>query len=356
MKIGILGLPNSGKTTLFNALTRSEVPVTVYADAKAEPHLGEVEVIDERITWLSNLYNPKKTTYARIEMIDFAGVSQGAAKEGSLSGELLRLIKNTDALAVVLRNFQSDLVGAPEPEKELNIITEELLLSDLVIVENRLEKIEAGFKRGIKSNEIQLEQSVLKKIHAQLEEMKPVRELGLSENEMKLIKGFQLLTQKPVLAIVNSSEELFGKNESLLESIGKSYKVIEFAGNFEMELSRLTDEEEIALFMEDMGIGESARDCLARAAYELLGYISFFTVGEDEVRAWTIVKGDTALLAAGAIHSDLMRGFIRAECFSYANLKESGSEKAVKEKGKFRLEGKEYVVNDGDILSIRFNV
>ncbi|MBD3320689.1 MAG: redox-regulated ATPase YchF [Chitinivibrionales bacterium] len=356
MKISITGLPNSGKTTLFNALTRSEAPVASYSDSRAEPHLGEVEVIDERITRLSKLYNPEKTTYAKIEMIDFAGVSKGAAREGPLSGELLRLIKSTDALAVVLRNFSDDNAGVPDPGIDLSTITGEFLLSDMVITENRLEKIEAGFKRGIKTNELQIEQSVLRKIHAHLEEMKPVRNLELSDTELKAIKGFQFLTLKPLLVIVNSSEELFGKNASLMASLSQSYTAIEFAGNFEMELSRLTDQEEIRLFMDDMGINESARDRLSQAAYSLLGYISFFTVGDDEVRAWTIRQGDTALLAAGAIHSDLMRGFIRAECFSYDDLRDAGSEKAVKEKGKFRLEGKNYIVKDGDILSIRFNV
>ncbi|MBD3420906.1 MAG: redox-regulated ATPase YchF [Chitinivibrionales bacterium] len=356
MKIGIIGLPNCGKTTLFNALTKSDAPVTDYADTMAEPHLGEVEVDDPRVTHLSGIYKPKKTIYAKIEMIDFVGMAKGSSKEQAISADVMRMIKNSDALAVVLRNFATDLEGEPTPQADLDAINEELLLSDLIIAEKRMEKIEMGFKKGQKTNELQTEHKALQKILDKLNAMEPIRELEFTEHEAKAIKGFQLLTQKPMLVIVNSNEQSFGKNNELLDSLNQTHKAIEFAGKFEMELSRLSDEEEIALFMEDIGITESARARLTQYAYELLGYISFFTVGDDEVRAWTISKGDAALTAAGTIHTDLMRGFIRAECFSYDDLIECGSEKGVKEKGKFRLEGKEYVVKDGDILNIRFNV
>ncbi len=355
MKIALLGLPNSGKTTIFNALTRSEAEVTSYANAKAEPNLAVVEVGDERVTRLAEMYRPKKTTYATIDIMDFCGVSRGAAGEGLFPPELMQWIRNAHALAVVLRNFEDDLNGPPDPVRDFQQIHEELLLSDLLIAEARLDRIRHGYKRGIRSNELEGEEKALEKIVGRLNENVPVRGLELSPQEEKTIRGYRFLTQKPLLLILNSDEAGFGKNEGVMEELEKSGRAIEFAGQFEMELARM-EADEAALFMEDMGIGESARDRLTRFAYRILGYISFFTVGPDEVRAWNITKGDTAVDAAGTIHSDLARGFIRAECFSYEDLMECRSEKGVKDKGRFRLEGKGYSVRDGDVLNIRFNV
>jgi len=356
VKIGIIGLQNSGKTTVFNALTGSQAQVTNYSTAKAEPNLATINVADERIDALSKMYNPKKTIYATIEVMDFVGVTKGSSQEGAFSGEYMRLIKTTDALAIVLRNFENEMGEAPNPVEDLGIIDEELLLSDLILVEKRLEKIEQGFKRGQKTPALAAEEKVLRKMHEVLNEMKPIHTMDLNEDEEKIVRGYQLLTQKPSVVIVNSSESNYGQNKEIIEHIEKAHSCIEFAGTFEMELSQLEDAEEKAMFMGDMGIEVSARDRLTRAAYEAMGYISFFTVGEDEVRAWNIVRNDTAIKAAGTIHTDLARGFIRAECFSYDALIDCGSEKGVKEKGQFRLEGKEYVVQDGDILNIRFNV
>jgi GTP-binding protein YchF len=267
----------------------------------------------------------------------------------------MKQIRSVDALAVVLRGFPDESGAPPDPLRDLHTIDEELLLSDLIIVEKRLEKIEAGMKRGQKTDALVFEEKVLKKIHEPLNQSLPVRSLTFDEKEENAIRGFQFLSKKPVIAIVNSDETSFGKRNDLLAEMGKLHPRIEFAGNFEMELSRLEDEAEAKAFMEDMGIKESARDLLTSMAYEILGLISFFTVGPDEVRAWTINKGSTAVQAAGAIHTDLARGFIAAECFTYNDLIECGSEKAIKDKGKFRLEGKEYIVQGGDILSIRFN-
>jgi GTP-binding protein YchF len=273
-----------------------------------------------------------------------------------MAGEVLRLVRNVDALAMVVRNFADDMSGEPDPAEDLRMLGEEFLLADLIIAEKRLEKIEAGYKRGIKNPQIQAEEKVLRRISEQLNEMKPIREMEISDEERRIIRGFQFLTLKPIVVILNSSEETFGNSTGVVESISTQAPVVEFAGTFEMELAQLDSEEEARAFMEDMGITESARDRLTQVAYDVLGYISFFTVGEDEVRAWQICRGDTAVDAAGAIHSDLARGFIRAECFTYDDLTAGGSEKAVKEKGLLRLEGKDYVVKDGDVLSIRYNV
>jgi GTP-binding protein YchF len=356
MKIGLIGLQNSGKTTIFNALTKSNAEVTAYSNAKGEPNLAMVEVGDERITRLTEIYQPKKTVLATIELIDFVGVTAGSAKEGLFSSDMMQLIKNADALALVVRNFEDDLNGPPSPLEDIEQIEIELLLSDLILVEKRLDRIEQSYRRGLKSNALQIEERVLRRILDQLNKNLPIRELAFDEGEAKAIRGYQYLTSKPLLIILNSGEANFSRNQAVLEAIGKKSRAIEFAGNFEMELSQLEDEAEAKMFMEDMGITESARDRLTQFAYEMLGYISFFTVGPDEVRAWNLHKGETAVDAAGTIHSDLARGFIRAECFTYDDLIKFGSEKGIRDNGKFRLEGKDYLVKDGDILNIRFNV
>ena len=356
MKIGLIGLQNSGKTTIFNALTKLQAEVNVFSNVKAEPNIAIVEVGDERVRKLSEMYLPKKTTFATIELIDFVGLSAGSAKEGTFSSELLNLIKTMDALTLVVKNFKDDMNEDLSPVKDIQLINDELLLFDLIFTETRLERIAHQFSRGKKTNELVFEEKTLNKILDHLDDNKPIRILELNADEEKVIRGYQYLTQKPFLVILNSGEDNFGKDKGLIASIQKTHDVIEFAGSFEMELGQLENEDDAKMFLDEMGIKESAHDRLTKFAYEMLGYISFFTVGSDEVRAWTIHKGDTAVQAAGAIHTDLMRGFIRAECFSYDDLIHAGSEKAVKDNGAFRLEGKKYIVQDGDILSIRFNV
>ena len=356
MKIGLIGLPNSGKTTIFNALTRSQSPVTAYANSKAEPNVAVVNVIDPRLDWLSNMYKPKKTTYAAIEFTDFVGMVEGSAREGLFSGSAMGLIKSTDALAIVVRNFQDDLGEAPSPLNDIEKIIDELLISDLIIAENRLERIEHAYNRGKKNNALETEEKVLRKIVDHLGENRLILDFALDREQERMVRGFQFLTQKPLMIVLNSDETRFGNNSEILAEIEKNYRIMEFAGKFEMELSRLNNPEDERLFMEDMGIRESARDRLARLAYDLVGYISFFTVGPDEVRAWNIHQGQTAVDAAGSIHSDLARGFIRAECIAYNDLVTYGSEKNVRDKGLRSLEGKNYVVQDGNILNIRFNV
>ncbi len=355
MKIGLIGTPKSGKTTIFNALSRSQADVSAYAAAKAEPNIAIVDVRDERVSALSKMYNPKKTVYAKIELVDFAGVVRDESKKEELfSPDLMRLVKTMDSLAVVLRNFDAG-AGAIDPAAELTALEEELLLSDQIIAENRIQRIAQSAKGG-KTAVLAAEEKLLVKILEKLNDMQPIRALDFSADEKKMLRGFQFLTQKPLFLIVNSDEGRFAKNPGLVEALSKRYKAIECAGTFEMELSRLSDAAEAQAFMDDMGIRQSAADRLTVAAYETLGYISFFTVGEDEVRAWELSRGAGAVDAAAAIHTDLARGFIRAECFSYDDLAAGGSEKAVKDAGKFRMEGKEYIVKDGDILSIRFNV
>jgi len=355
MKIGLIGLPGSGKTTIFNALTRMEAPVAAKSNGKAEPNVAVVKVMDERVTRLSEIYHPRKTVYATVEFADFTGSAVDAGKGSTFSGSAVGTIKTMDALTVVLRNFDDDFSGPPSPLEDLRHIEEELLLSDLIVVETRLERIDKGNHRGQRSEAVAREEKVLRKIQERLNENRPVRDIPLSPDEDRLIRGFQFLTGKPMMVVLNSDENRYGKSVLLLEEVSRSRTVIEFAGKFEMELSRL-DEEEAVLFMEDMGIRESAYLRLTALAYETLGYISFFTVGSDEVRAWNALNGDTALDAAATIHSDLARGFIRAECFSYRDFLSCGTEKGVRDSGLFRLEGKEYRVRDGDILSIRFNV
>jgi ribosome-binding ATPase YchF (GTP1/OBG family) len=341
MRIGLIGLPNSGKTTIFNALTKLEAPVTAYTNANAEPNLAAVEVADDRISHLSEMYRPKKTIYTTIEFIDFVGVTKGSAKEGLFSGPGMELIKSADALAIVVRNFPNEPEPLPTPIDDMKKIIDELLISDLIIAENRLERIAHAYMRGKKTNALQIEEKVLRRIVDHVSENRAISELELDREQEKVVRGFQFFTKKPIMVVLNSDEYGFGRNSDLLNKI---------------ELSGLNDPGEENLFMADMGIQESARDRLTRMAHRLVGYISFFTVGSDEVRAWNIHKGNTALEAAGAIHSDLARGFIRAECFTYDDLVAYGSEKAVREKGRFRLEGKNYLVQDGNILSIRFNV
>jgi GTP-binding protein YchF len=355
MKIGLVGLPNSGKTTIFNALTRGYAEVTPYSGGRIEPHLAVVEVRDERVNSLSSLYSPQKTIFATVDIIDFAGLSDNAARDGSYSPDAWAQMRNTDALALVLRHFDDETRPAPDPLREMERLEEEMVLADLILVENRLERIEHQMKRSRDTNLLLREKNLFIIMHDHLSDSRPLREMELNPEQEKLVRGFQFLTKKPFLVVLNSGESRFGGNLQLLEDLEKCYTAVEFAGKFEMELSRL-DDEDSKLFMEDMGITESARERMIHMAYETLGYISFFTVGKDEVRAWNILSGQTALEAAGTIHSDLARGFIRAERFSYTDLITTGSEKSVRENGRFSLEGREYVVHDGDILSIRFNV
>lgn len=360
MKIGLIGLPKSGKTTIFNALTRSNAEVASFSSGKIEPNIAVVDVEDPRVTHLSAMYEPKRTIYATIDFMDFVGVDRTQGTGDLFSGPAMGLVKTSDALAIVVRNFNNDILdstlGPLDPVKDAQTVAEELLLSDLVLVETRLNRIAADHQRGKKTSQSQAEEAVLKILQEALTGDQPIRDVSLNQDQKKIISGFQFLTVKPVMIVLNSSEERWGGNESILSSLNAQTATLEFAGSFEMELAQLEDEEEAQAFMDDLGIAESARSRLTTAAYGFMGLISFFTVGKDEVRAWTIHRGETAVDAAGTIHSDLARGFIRAECFGYDDLVAAGSEKEVRSAGAFRLEGKDYTVKDGDILNIRFSV
>ncbi|MGC8745737.1 MAG: DUF933 domain-containing protein [Candidatus Saccharicenans sp.] len=355
MKIGFIGLPKSGKTTLFNALTGSSAAISAFSTQRVGPNLASVKVGDERVEKLAAIYKPKRKVYPTIDIVDLAGLNEGDGRADAFSGELMKLARTVEALAIILRNFKSDFQGDPHPLEDLKKIEEELLLADLIIAERRLEKIANNTKKGILTPAQKIEEQALRLVAEALNNGQPARELELDQSQELAIRCFQFLTRKPAIVILNSDECSFGKNEAVLQEISLKYRAIEFAGQFELELAQL-DEESARAFMQDMGIKESARDRLTALAYEALGYISFFTVGEDEVRAWNIKRGATVLEAAGTIHTDLARGFIAAECFHYLDLIEAGSDQAVRSNGHFKLVGKDYIVRDGDILSIRFNV
>lgn len=362
MQIGIVGLPNSTKTTIFNALTKSQVETAVTSSGQAEVHTAIVEVPDRRVDALSSMFNPKKTTYARVQYNDVAGLKIGAGKDGSLSGQLLNTLSQSDALLHVVRAFEDDRIPHPDGKvdagRDLTALDFEFLISDLQIAERRLERLSHDLDRkGTYSERAadQAEFNVLTRIKEALENEKPVRSLDFSPAELKITRGFQFLTAKPVLIALNVGDE--GSEDPADFSISRTEngEIVCIHGALEMEIAQLNDDD-AEMFMQEYGISEPGLNRMIRLNYELLGLQSFFTVGEDEVRAWTVRKGATAVEAAGTIHSDLARGFIRAEVVSYQDLIEAGSLSAVKKMGKARLEGKDYIVRDGDILNIRFNV
>ncbi len=366
MKVGIIGLPATGKTTLFNALTHGHAS-TEFGGKRPEANVGIIPVPDTRFDHLVQEYNPKKVTPASIEVIDGAapiGVDMHRDKFGT---DFFTGIRAVDALIHVVRAFESPMVPLPEggldPLRDVRKVSDELVLADLTLVETRLERIEKSL-HGRKSSEVTpqtIERDLMLKIRAHLEEERPLKELQLTPDEFRFIKSFDFLTLKPMIIIANVDEgHTEGSDSALLAGLRayclqESLELIELAANIEMEIAQLPEEEEKEYF-EAMGITEPARSRVVQSAYRALGLISFFTVGEDEVRAWTINQGDTAVEAAGKIHSDLARGFIRAEVLAYDDYVKAGSWQAAKDAGLLRLEGKEYIVKDGDIVHIRFKV
>lgn len=361
MKIAITGLANSGKTTIFNALTGMNLETTIYATVISEPHLGVVKVPDSRVTRLSEIYKPKKTTYATVEYVDYIGLTKGDMEQNR---KVFDLIKDADALVHVARGFQDESVSHPmgtvDPLRDAETIELEMIFGDLELVDKRLERMEQGLKRGKKPDEI--EKKLLLKCKAILESEKPLRGADFSEEDMKAMRHLQFMSIKPEVIVLNVDEqevnsETTGKTVSDLQSIfkGRQAKVLSMCGKIEMEIAQLSPGE-ARIFLDDLGINEPALDKLIRVSYDLLGLISFLTYGEDEVKAWTIEKGMNAQKAAGRIHSDIERGFIRAEIVSYDDFIANGSMNAAREKGLFRLEGKTYEVKDGDMINFRFNV
>jgi GTP-binding protein YchF len=366
MKLGIIGLTNTGKTTLFNALTKVGASTSAHLFSTTKPNIGIVAVPDERLDRLSEIFKPKKTIPAYIEFVDIAGLAKGSVKGEGIGNKFLTYIREVDALIQVVRCFIDENVAYAEenidPARDIGIINLELIISDLDAVEKRIDSIEKK-ARNVDPREKQ-EAEILKKIKDGLEEEIPARNIGLSENEIKIIKSLGLLTLKPVIYCANISEDDIGKaggDSGLVSKIREylkddSAEVFSVCAKIEEEISQL-DSEDKETFMQELGISELSINKLVRASYHLLGYISFLTCGPDEVRAWTIRKGDRAPAAAGKVHSDIERGFIRAETIAFSSFMEAGgSFVKAKEKGLLRSEGKEYVVKDGDIIDFRFNV
>lgn len=364
MKLGIVGLPNVGKSTLFNALTKAGAESANYPFCTIDPNVGVVNVPDKRLDVLEKMYSSKKKVYTSIEFYDIAGLVKGASKGEGLGNKFLSHIREAAAIVHVVRCFQDDNVvhvdGSVDPIRDIETISLELIFSDLDTMEKRIEKTNKTAKGGDKKAKEDL--ALLNKIKAHLEEGKPVRSMEVTEDEEKVIKDLFLLTSKPVLYVGNISEEdlLSGEDNPLVKKVREyvekeNSELITVCAKLEEELSSLEEEEERELLSE-YNLTESGLDKLIHASYKLLGLMSFLTAGTDEVRAWTIKIGTKAPEAAGKIHSDMERGFIRAEIISYDKLIECGSEAKAKEKGFYRLEGKEYIMADGDIVNFRFNV
>jgi GTP-binding protein YchF len=365
MEIGIIGLPKSGKTTVFNALTRGKAQTDAYASALA-PNIGVVKVPDPRLETLTKILKPKRTVPAEVTYIDIAAPLKGFGKGEGPGGQFLAYLSKVDALAHVIRVFEDERLPHPEgsvnPGRDVGTMNMELAFSDLAIIERRMERLTASLK-GAKPQEreaISREQTLLDKIKSALEADTPVREQTLSENESKLLENFQFLTAKPMLLLLNIGEKQIPEAGSLEDKFRSTYRspnceVAALCGKLEMELTQL-DDVEAQEFRSALGVAESGLDRLIRLSYSLLGLISFFTTASGEVKAWTIRRNTTAQKAAGKIHTDMERGFIRAEVISHDDLIKCGSLAEARKHGLLRLEGKNYIVQDGDVVTILFNV
>lgn len=364
LEVGIVGLPNVGKSTLFNAITKAGAEAANYPFCTIEPNVGVVAVPDSRLDVLHRMYDSKKTTPATVSFVDIAGLVKGASKGEGLGNKFLENIRKVDAVAHVVRCFEDPNIthveGGLDPLRDIGIIQTELCLADLEIVEKRIMKLAKIAKSG--SKEAKAEDEILRRIKDVLDEARPARSLDLSPEELFLIKEMNLLTLKPTLYVANVAEEeaASGEENALVGKVrefaaAEQAEVVVISAKVESEIAEL-DEEEAKEFLKDMGLSESGLDKLIRAAFDLLGLMTFLTAGPDECRAWTIVKGTTAPKAAGKIHTDFERGFIRAEIVGYDDLIAAGSVAAAREKGQVRLEGKDYVMQDGDVTNFRFNV